>query len=473
MTSSSLPTVVTSTGLQPQSATALLSQLITNVAATNPGYTANLPGSLIEDISSTDVGALTLIDSARVEAVNSLTPYGANNFLLTQLGNMYGIPQGAQSNSSVYVQFTGSVGFNIPIGFTVADGSHQYVVQQGVVIGSSGSSPLAYCVAVLSGSWAIPTNSVTQIVTSIPTGITLSVTNPSSGTPMTAPETVAQYRSRVVQAGLAPSQGMTTYLKTQLQKIPGVQPYLTSIRPATPGWQIICGGGDPYQIANAILNGVFDLSNLVGSSLAVTMITNANPGVVTTNLVHGLTTGSVITLTGVVGMTQINSVPATITVLTPTTFSLGIDTSSYGTYVSGGTLSPNPRNITVTVNDYPDTYNITFVNPPQQQIGVTITWNTSATNFISNSAISQLTVPVIQSYINSLPVGYGINLTVMGNLFADAIASVIPSEFLTRLVFAVTINGNSATPISGYNIIYGDPESYCYASSSSIIVNRG
>lgn len=88
---STLPVVLDKSGLQPQSPLSLRAQLLALVAATNPGYTANLPGSLIEDISSTDVAALALIDSARVELVNSLTPYGANAFLLLQLGNIYGV----------------------------------------------------------------------------------------------------------------------------------------------------------------------------------------------------------------------------------------------------------------------------------------------------------------------------------------------------------------------------------------------
>src|ERR1700674_533011 len=84
------PVVIGPQGLQPQQPADLLAQLLAAVAATNPGYTANLPGSLVEDISSTDVAAIALIDQAKVELVNSLTPLAANNFLLTQLGQIYG-----------------------------------------------------------------------------------------------------------------------------------------------------------------------------------------------------------------------------------------------------------------------------------------------------------------------------------------------------------------------------------------------
>ena len=51
---------ISAAGAQPTPPATLLGELINNVIATNPGYTANLPGSLIEDISSTD---LQVIDS--------------------------------------------------------------------------------------------------------------------------------------------------------------------------------------------------------------------------------------------------------------------------------------------------------------------------------------------------------------------------------------------------------------------------
>ena len=57
-----LPTVVTKDGLQPQSPAAIRTALLAAVAAVRPGYTANLPGSLVEDISSTDVAAIALCD---------------------------------------------------------------------------------------------------------------------------------------------------------------------------------------------------------------------------------------------------------------------------------------------------------------------------------------------------------------------------------------------------------------------------
>src|ERR1039458_111403 len=87
--STDIPLVVTAAGAQPTPPAVLLTTLIARVSAVVPGYTANLPGSLIEDVSSTEVGGLAMIDGARVDLLNSLTPLGSNAFLTSQLGQIY------------------------------------------------------------------------------------------------------------------------------------------------------------------------------------------------------------------------------------------------------------------------------------------------------------------------------------------------------------------------------------------------
>lgn len=68
---------------------------------------------------------------------------------------------------------------------------------------------------------------------------------------------------------------------------------------------------------------------------AITAITKANPGAVTCTG-HNLITGQVVGLTGVNGMTQVNGQTVTVTVVDADHFTIGIDTSAYGTYTSGG-----------------------------------------------------------------------------------------------------------------------------------------
>ena len=355
--------------------------------------------------------------------------------------------------------------------FTVSDGTYQYTVQDGGIIATSGQTSPLYCLATVQGSWAIPAGTVTQIITSVPAGYTLTVTNPDDGLPGLTAQTIASYQAQVIQAGMVTAQGVPTFIKAQLQKVIGVQARLISIRlVATNQWEIIVGGGDPYQVGNAIFNSVPDISNLVGSTLAVNDITTADPGVVTTDLNHGYATGQVVTIADVDPAWFNNDY--TITVIDEKSFSIGVDTSGHS-YVSGGVVTPNLRNITVSIDDYPDIYDITFVNPPAQTVQIVITWNTISTNLISPTAVAQLTTPAIVEYINSIPVGQPINTYELQDAFQNAVEPIIPASQVSKIDYVVTINGVYTEPTAGTLLIYGDPESYFSTNSSLVTVVQG
>jgi len=69
----------------------------------------------------------------------------------------------------------------------------------------------------------------------------------------------------------------------------------------------------------------------------VEFITQANPGVVTASD-HGLSTGNVVFLYGIRGMDQVNGGPFTITVIDKDSFSIGVDTSAYDVFLTGGSV---------------------------------------------------------------------------------------------------------------------------------------
>jgi hypothetical protein len=478
-----IPIVITSSGLQP-TPPATLRQLIEQAAElASPGYTGNLPGSLIEDILSTDVGAVAVCDAAKVETVNSLTPLGANAFLLSQLGQIYlgsGSAPATPTNTSVSVVFqvvdnnnNPLAGQVIAVGFTVSDGVYQYVVQDGGVTNSDGFSQPLFCLASTPGTWTIPTNTVSQIVTSVPSSIFMSCTNPLAGVPGAAAETEEMYRARVLQAGLATAQGMPTMLKTMLSEVPGVQARLVSVLQKTGDWEIIVGGGDPYEVADAIFRALFDISTLVGSTLSVVSISQAANAVVVTDLNHGYSNGQLAVMSGIQGMVPLNGIEFTVTVINQTSFSIAINTEGYPAYIGGGVVSPNLRNVSVNINDYPDVYAIPFVDPPQQTVAIAVTWNTSSPNFVSSAAVAQLSSPALVNYVNSVKVGAPINLFELQTTFQVSIASILDPSLLTRMEFAVSINGIGVEPVSGTGVIAGDPESYFLTSSASISVVQG
>src|ERR1700678_3921829 len=380
------PLNITSAGPQNTPPATLNAALIAQATALAPGLSV-LPAGLVEDMSSTATGALVVIDQCRVDLVASVSPYVANPYILNQLGQVYGVPQGLDTNTGVFVVFSGSgiIGYVVQAGFVVSAGTYQYSVQDAGIIGASGSTVPLLAIAFQTGSWAVPAFTVNQLATSIPTAISapatgagLSVNNPLAGTPSPGAQTEEDYRSQVLQAGLAAVAGTPATLKKALGNITGVIPTLISIKQQPSGWEVIVGGtGDPYQIGFAIYAAVPDITTLVGSALLVSGITNASPGVVTTNLNHGFSSGQVVVITGVTGMSGINNVSLPIVVVSQTSFSIGINTTTSGTYTGGGVVTPNFRNQAANVYDYPDTYTVPYVVPPLQTVTMAVTWNTS------------------------------------------------------------------------------------------------
>lgn len=472
---------MTSAGAIPSSPTALLNAEIAAATALSPGLTANLPGSLIEDLASTAAGALVIQDQAYVDLINSVSPFVANAAILYELGAVYGVAQGKGSNTSVYVNFYGSTpGFVIPPGFIVSDGSYQYVVQDGGIIASDGTSASLYCLASISGSWAVPIGTVTVVITSIPSGVTLLCTNQSTGIPGASAQTLTDYQAQVIQAGKAVAQGMPTFLRTQLENVSGVQARLVSIQQSGTNWQIIVGGGDPYQVANAIYTGVFDISNLALSTFTITNITAATNAVITLPYYPGYTIGEVITVAGatpsaynttytITGISAVYSGSGVVTTITTSK-----NSSSFGSFTSPTAyLTPNPRNETVSINSYPDTYPIKFIIPPAQIVNVALTWNTIATNYVSPTSVASASIPAIVNYINSITVGEPINLFELQAIFQASVITLIPTPLISKMNFVVQINGVAASAASGTGLIYGDPQSFFETSSATVTVVQG
>ena len=75
------------------------------------------------------------------------------------------------------------------------------------------------------------------------------------------------------------------------------------------------------------------------AAVAVAGITRASPGIVTTAAPHGLASGDAVWLEDVQGMTEVNRRRFTVTVLGSSTVALGIDTSGYADWTSGGTVA--------------------------------------------------------------------------------------------------------------------------------------
>jgi hypothetical protein len=88
----------------------------------------------------------------------------------------------------------------------------------------------------------------------------------------------------------------------------------------------------------------YEADMFAGTGVALTGITRATDGVFTTSGGHGLAVNDYIHIVGVNGMTQVNSRVFQVTSIpTGTTFTVGLNTSSYSAYTSGGTMRERAR----------------------------------------------------------------------------------------------------------------------------------
>ncbi|MFE4125343.1 ubiquitin-activating E1 FCCH domain-containing protein [Kosakonia sp. YIM B13605] len=460
------------TGPVPKTSEELRSQLVTQATALSPGLTTDLPGSLIEDIVSTDVGALIICDQIRVDLINSVGPLKANQYMLNLLAQQSGIAaQKTQGSTTVPVTFSGPAGFVLPEGFLVSDGTYTYALNDATIIPASGVSSAATCEATTTGSWSVPVGSVNQVITSLPSDITISCTNLVAGTPGGAAETLYEFRERVWEGQMSTVQGYPGFIRQKLTDVNNVQARMVSVVQAGDHWVIMCGGGDIYEMAAAIYKSAGDISRLKGADLNIIGITNANPGVVTTDITHGFSTGQIINVTGVTGMSGINNVPLTITALTPHTFSIGLNTTSSGAWTGGGLVTPNLRNNVVTVNDWPDDYLIPFVIPLQQLVTIKFEWSTEGANYLTDATVASLvSAPVIQ-YVNGIFAGKPMNLNSIKDVFLQSVNDTIDMSLITTLNVVVTVNGIITPADAGTNIISGDPYSYWFIASDGVIVD--
>ena len=109
----------------------------------------------------------------------------------------------------------------------------------------------------------------------------------------------------------------------------GIMEFIT----ATNEKKMIVASTKFVNIYDTITNRLTSLNKTV----AITAITQAGNGEVTTGVAHNLATGDRVFIYGVVGMNQVNNIEFTITVNGGSTFLLNVDTTAYTAYSSGGT----------------------------------------------------------------------------------------------------------------------------------------
>lgn len=95
--------------------------------------------------------------------------------------------------------------------------------------------------------------------------------------------------------------------------------------------------GDTVQIAITLSDDQMSSLSQVGTPLTITGATQANPCVLTCD--NSLNTGNLITISGVIGMVELNGNTYNVLSATTTTIMIEIDSTGFAAYISGGTAT--------------------------------------------------------------------------------------------------------------------------------------
>lgn len=219
-----------------------------------------------------------------------------------------------------------------------------------------------------------------------------------------------------------------------------------------------------------------------GPTLIVSGVTKANPAIVTTSTNHGYASGDVVILEGLyetttTGMPQIDGIPFTVTVLSPTTFSIPWNTnqSNYTAITGGATGTPRVKKVLYPYLYFPGTTNISNIT-----LGTTTTVDTTdAHNFVVGQEVA-FRIPQQWGTIelNSLPnilipgspvYGYVIAVTdyntVVVNIDSSAMTAfnsnidplIVPGLSYPQIVAVGDVN-TGGVPISAGSFLYPPPQ---------------
>lgn len=116
----------------------------------------------------------------------------------------------------------------------------------------------------------------------------------------------------------------------------------------------------------------FQVLASLGTAVAITSITNASPAVVT-QADHGYTAPTVVKLAAVGGMTEVNGNLYVIEVVSEDTYRLvGLDSTNFGVYTSGGTAAPAVWAGSCESTQYTDSSGSTPVDETETNCGITL-----------------------------------------------------------------------------------------------------
>lgn len=251
---------ITENGIIPATPIQIREKLLQEVQAEIPEF-SNLPSGLENNLIDESVIILAQIQDMVVNAMNSVAPTYANDYLIKELGAAFGLTMKDKALPIGSITFTGTPATYIPAGIEVKndDGSKSFKTTVSGVIGANRTVNIT-CEGVDYYDTPTPENTLTNIVNQV-IGVE-SCTNPNDITESVEAETIKEYRERFQLKAMANKIGTPATITTNLLLVKGVVKRLLNFRAAQINdgdkakavLEVVVGGGDDYEVANALFN---------------------------------------------------------------------------------------------------------------------------------------------------------------------------------------------------------------------------
>ena len=236
----------------------ILTQAIDNVE----GFT-NLPSGIQNNLLDESVIVISEIQDMLSNVMNSVSPLYANDFMVLELGEAFGLKIKDKTLLNTTITFYGLAGVVIPEGLEIsnADSSKKFVTTKSDIINASGQVSI-YCEGADYYDTPTPANTLTVMLNQV-LNVT-SCTNLNDAVETTPAETISEFRTRFQTKAQANRSGTVATLNDELKKVEGTVDRLCTYKASQiveegvskAVLEVIVGGGDDYQVALAIFNSV-------------------------------------------------------------------------------------------------------------------------------------------------------------------------------------------------------------------------
>lgn len=230
------------------------------MVSVNPTY-KEMPADVQNNLLDTSVAILSEIENICADVANSFSPSFANSndFMWEQQAAAFGLKYKNATLSSVTLKFTGRPGLYIPKDTEVSEG---FKTIEAITLNSTG---MGYVKAESENEGTFEPDTINEVLSNVSED--LQVTNPTSSLPSENEETLEELKKRTHMLIKSPRVGGTDYAKTQLIKLEGVSERLINFTFMSSntirGVEVIVGGGNPNEVANAIFQSFLTTGNLV------------------------------------------------------------------------------------------------------------------------------------------------------------------------------------------------------------------